>query len=264
MTTSAPLFRIRDLHKAYGPRAVLEGTSFDVHRGECLVVLGRSGTGKSVMLRHLNGLERPDRGTVHFDDVLVSELEETALYPIRRRVAMLFQGGALFDSMNVFDNLAFPLRERAIDTGEAIDDGELHDKVRQLLARVRMRDVEDRMPSALSGGMRKRVALARALALDPEAMLYDEPTTGLDPVTSAAIARLIQRSQAELGVTAVVITHDLPLARTVADRIAFLDGGCFRFIGTWAEADASDDAVLGRFLRGEPDPEDAARDDPHS
>ncbi|MEM8961880.1 MAG: ABC transporter ATP-binding protein [Acidobacteriota bacterium] len=246
------LFEVRGLEKGYGDKIVLDGLDFDVERGECFVVLGRSGTGKSVTLRQLNGLESPDDGSVHFDGTDLGTLSERELYPIRRRIAMLFQGGALFDSMTVFENVAFPLREHADLDAEGIAD-----RVHQKLAMVRLRDIDDKVPAELSGGMKKRVALARSLALDPEVVLYDEPTTGLDPVTSAAIGKLMLTAQRELGTTAVVVTHDLPLARSVGDRIGFLEGGRFRFLGTWAEADASDDDVLRRFLAGDAEVEDA-------
>lgn len=248
------MYRVRALRKSYGPKAVLDGIDFDLARGECLVVLGRSGCGKSVTLRQLNGLEKPDSGTIEFDGVDIVPLAEKALYPLRRRVSMLFQGGALFDSMNVFDNVAFPLREHA----DLEEDG-IAETVRQKLAMVRLEPgVESKMPSALSGGMRKRVAFARSLALDPEVVLYDEPTTGLDPVTSSAIAQLMATTQAGLKVSSVVVTHDLPLARTVGDRIGFLENGRFRFLGTWDEADRSGDTVLSDFLAGRAESEHAA------
>jgi len=243
-----PLFKVRDLTKRYGEKTVLDGLDFDVERGECLVILGRSGSGKSVTLRQLNGLEWPDRGSVEFDGIDLCTLSEHQLYPLRQRVAMLFQGGALFDSMTVLDNVAFPLREHAAD----LDDDEVVARVRDKLALVHLDGVEDKMPSDLSGGMKKRVALARSLMSDPEVVLFDEPTTGLDPVTSATIARLI-RSVGEMGVTSVVVTHDLSLARGVADRLAFLFQGRFRFLGTWPEAEACDDPLLADFLAGRED-----------
>lgn len=243
-----PLFKVRDLTKRYGEKTVLDGLGFDVERGETLVVLGRSGSGKSVLLRQLNGLDWPDEGSVAFDGVELSALSERELYPLRRRIAMLFQSGALFDSLNVVDNVAFPLREQDPD----LDDDVVVARVRDKLALVQLEGVEERMPSDLSGGMKKRVALARSLMSDPEVVLFDEPTTGLDPVTSATIARLI-RSVADLGVTSVVVTHDLALARGVADRLAFLFQGRFRFLGTWTEAEASDDPLLADFLAGRED-----------
>ncbi|MEM7050425.1 MAG: ABC transporter ATP-binding protein [Acidobacteriota bacterium] len=239
------LFSIRGLGKSYGDKQVLADLDFDVFAGECLVILGGSGSGKSVTLRQLNGLERPSAGRVEFDGIEISNLSEAQLFPIRRRIAMLFQSGALFDSMNVADNIAFPLREHT-----DLDEAAIAERVAERLARVRLAGIEERMPADLSGGMRKRVALARSLALDPEVVLFDEPTTGLDPRTSATIASLIRSTQEELGVTSVVVTHDLPLARTVGDRLAFLDHGRFRFIGTWEEADQLDDPRVVDFLAG--------------
>ena len=239
------LFEVRGLTKSYNGRTVLDHLDFDVLRGECLVILGRSGSGKSVTLRQLNGLETPEEGTVVFDGTELTALRERELFPFRRRIAMLFQSGALFDSMNVLDNVAFPLREHS-DLSEA----EIRDTVQHKLSLVKLRDVETKMPSELSGGMRKRVALARSLALDPEVMLFDEPTTGLDPVTSATIGTLINSIQKELGVTSVVVTHDIPLARKVGDRLGFLSDGKFAFLGGWDEADRHQNQEFADFLAG--------------
>ncbi len=242
---TAPLYSVRALAKSYSGRPVLAGAALEVARDECLVVLGRSGSGKSVLLRLLIGLEPPDTGSIRFDGQEIVGLAERELLPLRRRVAMLFQSGALFDSMSVFDNLAFPLREHLRPTPAAVAE-----RVGELLDQVGLAGIGAKMPSDLSGGMRKRVALARALALDPQAVLYDEPTTGLDPMTAASIARLIGATRARRGGTAVVVTHDLALTRAVADRVAFLDGGRFRFVGTLAEAESGRDPLLADFLAG--------------
>ncbi len=248
-----PLYRVRGLVKRYDAKTVLDGLDFDVETGECFAILGRSGSGKSVTLRQLIGLEPADGGSVEFEGRELTGLDERALAPIRRRVAMLFQGSALFDSMSVFDNLAFPFREH-----RAAAETELPDRVRGLLAKVGLAGIEDRFPADLSGGMKKRVALARALALEPEALLFDEPTTGLDPMTSASIARLIADTRRDTGSTVVVVTHDVVLARRVADRIAFLDRGRFRFVGTFDEADRSADPLLAAFLNGREEDADVA------
>ena len=242
---NGPIFVVEGLHKKYRDKQVLDGLDFTLERGESLVVLGRSGTGKSVLLRQLNGLERPDSGRVVFDGTDLAELTERELYPVRRRVAMLFQGGALFDSMTVAENIAFPMQEHT-----DWDRDRIAETVRRKLGRVGLEGIEEKAPADLSGGMRKRVALARSLALDPEVVLFDEPTTGLDPVTAASIGDLIRSSQRELGATSVVVTHDLPLARTVGDRVAFLADGRFRFLGSWSEADSTSDRLLADFLAG--------------
>jgi phospholipid/cholesterol/gamma-HCH transport system ATP-binding protein len=248
---SDPLYVVRGLSKRYGDRVVLDGIDFEVGRGECLVILGRSGSGKSVTLRQLNGLEKPDAGSVVFDGVDLTTLEERELFPLRRRIGMLFQGGALFDSLSVFENVAFPLREH-----RSLDAAEIAEKVAEKLAMVHLSDAGETMPADLSGGMRKRAALARALALEPEVMLYDEPTTGLDPVTSATIGRLIERVQGTMEVTSVVITHDLALARMVGDRVAYLSiAGKMTFAGTWEEAEAAPDGELADFLAGKEEEE---------
>lgn len=248
-----PIYRIRGLRKSYGVRSVLEDLNFDVLRGESLVVLGRSGSGKSVMLRQLNGLEKPDDGSIEFDGEEISHLRERDLYPLRRRVAMLFQGGALFDSMTVAENVAFPLREHT-----DLSDSEIEISVRAKLAKVGLRRIEDKLPSDLSGGMKKRVALARSMALDPEVVLFDEPTTGLDPMTSATIGNLIRATQRDLHATAVIVTHDIALARLTGDRLAFLDKGRFTFVGTWDDADTAANPLLAGFLAGRTENDDGA------
>lgn len=240
-----PLICLADVHKAYGEKQVLRGISLDVMPGETLVILGGSGTGKSVTLRHIVGLEKPDEGRVLVGGERVEDLSEEELVPIRARVGFLFQGGALFDSMNVHDNIAFPLYESRWEEEKILA------RVPEVLSLV---DLEERvcelMPSSLSGGMRKRVALARAIAVNPDAILYDEPTTGLDPVTSNTINDLIRSMQERLEVTSIVVTHDINSAFRVGDRIAFLHEGRIRFLGGVAEAQRSDDPVLSAFLEG--------------
>ncbi len=233
-----------DLHKAFGRKRVLCGVSLDVYVGETLVILGGSGTGKSVLLKHTNGLLRPDAGRVIVDGVDITHLPETALVETRRKVGILFQGGALFDSMTVGDNVAYGLLEHTTLSPRAIAD-----RVHATLEMVDLPGAEHLMPAALSGGMRKRAALARAIALEPAAVLYDEPTTGLDPVLAHRIDMLIRNLQERLQLTSVVVTHDLHSAFTVGDRFAFLHAGVIRFAGPRQELERSSDPVVAEFLR---------------
>lgn len=234
-----------DVHKSFDGHAVLCGVDLTVGRGETVVVLGGSGSGKSVLLRHAIGLHLPDRGRIEVDGVNLTGLDEDGLLETRKKVGMLFQMGALFDSMNVAENVGFALGEHT-----DWDADRVADRVREVLGLVELDGIEELMPSDLSGGMRKRVALARAIALAPRAILYDEPTTGLDPVTAETINDLIRSLQGRLGVTSIVVTHDIHSAFRVGDRIAFLDGGTIRFDGGVAEARKTDDPLLRRFLKG--------------
>lgn len=234
---------VRGLTKAFHGAPVLQDLDLDVLRGETLVILGRSGTGKSVLLKHLNALLRPDAGTIHFAGVEVSTMKEATLVPIRRRIGMLFQGGALFDSLTIADNVAFALDEHGVCRG-----AERARRIAELLALVGLAGTESRMPSELSGGMRKRAALARTLALEPQVLLYDEPTTGLDPVTGRQINMLIRDLQARFGLTSIVVTHDLASAYFVADRIAFLSDGRIRKVSAAQEMSRSDDPEIRNFL----------------
>ncbi len=244
---SESFIRYVDLYKAFDGHVVLRGLRLEVARGETVVVLGGSGSGKSVLLRHTTGLHRPDQGEVWVDGTEITDLreEEDALLEVRKKVGMLFQAGALFDSMTVYENVSFALHEHTDWPEERIGE-----RVREVLDLVELEDVEDLMPADLSGGMRKRVALARAIALAPQAILYDEPTTGLDPIIAASINRLIRSLQQRLGVTSIVVTHDIRSAFTVGDRIAFLHDGVIRFHGTVAEAKVSPEPLLRKFLEG--------------
>jgi phospholipid/cholesterol/gamma-HCH transport system ATP-binding protein len=230
--------------KRYGGKDILAGANLTVVRGEVLCVLGPSGTGKSVTLRHINGLTQPDDGDVRVFGESIVNYSEEELSPVRRRVAMLFQGGALFDSMNVEQNIAFPVTEHTTKSPE-----EVAALVSEKLTMVGLPGIQGKMPSELSGGMRKRVALARSIALEPEIILYDEPTTGLDPVSSEKIAQLIVDLNVRLQTTSVVVTHDIVTARTVSDRVAFLYQGRFQFIGTFEEAARSGHPILQDYFR---------------
>ncbi len=241
--STPPFIRYLGVEKAFGAKAVLRGVDLDIGEGETVVVLGGSGTGKSVLIKHTIGLLRPDRGQVWVDGEEVSGLSEDDFLPVRKKVGMLFQAGALFDSMNVLDNVAYALREHTDMSEDAI-----RERVAEVLSHVEMEDVEELMPVELSGGMRKRVALARAIALRPRALLYDEPTTGLDPITAQAINALIRNLQRALKVTSIVVTHDILSARVVADRIAWLKDGRMAFVGTLQEAARSPSETLQRFL----------------
>jgi phospholipid/cholesterol/gamma-HCH transport system ATP-binding protein len=243
MMQGPPVIRLVDVSKSFGDKKVLGRVSLDVHRGELLALLGASGSGKSVTLKTINGLIAPDSGLVEVLGSPVSEMREHELVQVRRRVSYLFQGGALFDSMNVFENVAFPIREH-LD----LDSGSLAERVHALLAMVQLENAALMQPAELSGGMRKRVAVARALALDPEIILYDEPTTGLDPVTSRAIARLILDLDRRLEVTSLVVTHDIPLVTQVAERVVFLDQGDFVFSGSVEAAQRGGPHVVREFF----------------
>jgi phospholipid/cholesterol/gamma-HCH transport system ATP-binding protein len=246
-TAPAPsenIVEFREVWKSYGGRDILAGVNLRIRKGEVLCVLGPSGTGKSVTLRHINGLTMPDQGDVIVFGESVVGLTEEALAPVRRRVAMLFQGGALFDSMSVEQNIAFPVVEH---TDYAPD--RIAEIVAEKLTMVGLPGIQRKMPAELSGGMRKRVALARSIALEPDIILYDEPTTGLDPLSSEKIAQLIVDLNVRLRTTSVVVTHDIVTARTVADRLAFLHQGRFQFIGTFDEAARGGHPVLMEYFR---------------
>ncbi len=239
---------LTDVRKAFGPKVVLDGISLEVRDGETLAVIGQSGSGKSVMLKSIVRLLEPDFGRVTVDGRDVLSLEREALYELRRSVGYVFQFAALFDSMTVFDNVAMGLRRV-----KGADERKIADRVALCLRLVEMEGYDDRLPAQLSGGQRKRIGLARAIATQPKYLLYDEPTTGLDPVTTAVIDQLIERMAEELNVTSVVVTHDMRSAYRVSDRIAMLYDGRIRFEGTPDEIQSSRDPVVRAFVEGLPD-----------
>ncbi len=246
------MIQLVDVHKAFGTKRVLQGFTLDIREGETMVIIGYSGTGKSVAIKHIVGLLEPDRGTVIVDGQEVPTLRRRELYALRAKIGYVFQFAALFDSLTIGDNVAMGLRRQ-----DDLEESEIAARVEEALDLVDLPGVEDRFPAELSGGMRKRVGLARAIALRPKYILYDEPTTGLDPVTSAVIDQLMIRMREKLGVTGIVITHDMRSAYTVGTRIAMLYEGQVRQVGTVDEIRHSSDPVVRQFIEGK-----ATIDDP--
>jgi phospholipid/cholesterol/gamma-HCH transport system ATP-binding protein len=244
--SDTPIIEFRDVHKRFGRLIVLNGVTLRVERGKSLVIIGASGTGKSVLLKHVVGLLRPDEGEVWFDGQRIDVLPERDLMSVRRRIGFLFQMSALFDSLTVEENIAFPLVEHTSKPAE-----EIRQLVEQKLTMVGLPGIGGKMPAELSGGQKKRVALARAIALNPEVILYDEPTTGLDPVRSDVINELIIKLQRELRVTSIVVTHDMHSAFKVADRIVMLHEGQIVYDGTPHQILEEENPVVRRFVMGE-------------
>lgn len=239
------MIRIEDLYKSFGPKQVLRGVELEVRKGETMVIIGRSGEGKSILLKNIINLIEPDRGRIWFHDQDILRLDERGRDQYRRRFGMLFQGAALFDSLTVEENVGFGLR-RMTDYG----DDNILDIVREKLAMVGLKDIEHLKPSELSGGMRKRVGLARAIAMNPEVILYDEPTTGIDPIMADAINELIIRMQEKLGVTSIVVTHDMVSAYKIADRIAMLHEGRIVEVGTPDQIKHTRNPLVRQFIAG--------------
>lgn len=247
--SSRPMISLQDLHKSFGHKRVLSGLSIDIARGESLVIVGGSGTGKSVTLKHIIGLLQPDKGHVYIDGTDLCCLSIVELNAIRRRFGMAFQEGALFDSMTVFENIAFPLRRHT-----KMSEREILSRVNECLDSVHLeRSVKDKRPAELSGGMRRRVGFARAISLEPEVLLFDEPTTGLDPVMSDVVADLIGEMDQTLHATTVTITHDMKVAFKIADRIAMLHKGSVVEEGTPEEFQKSTNPIVRQFIEGRAD-----------
>jgi phospholipid/cholesterol/gamma-HCH transport system ATP-binding protein len=246
------MIQLIDIHKSFGPKVVLDGFTLEVREGETMVIIGYSGTGKSVAIKHIVGLLEPDAGDVIVDEKHVSQLPRRELYELRAQIGYVFQFAALFDSFTIGENVAMGLRKQG-----KLDPREIDDRVHEALDLVDLPDVAERYPAELSGGMRKRVGIARAIALRPKYILYDEPTTGLDPVTSAVIDQLMIRMREKLGVTSVVITHDMRSAYSVGSRIAMLYEGRVRQVGTVEEIKHTADPIVRQFIEGRPTLEDA-------
>jgi phospholipid/cholesterol/gamma-HCH transport system ATP-binding protein len=242
---NANAIEVRDLRRRFGRQQVLDGVTLDFPAGQITTIVGPSGSGKTVLLKHLNLLLRPDSGTIVIDRVEVTKLGGRGIDAVREKFGMLFQAGALFDSMPIFDNVAFPLVEKT-----RLSKKEIADQVRETLRAVGLEGMENKFPSQLSGGMQKRAALARALVHRPKILMLDEPTTGLDPSRTGAIHELIRRTQKNFELTAVMVSHDVPAVFEVSDRIAFLHQGKTRLNGTVAEVMAANDEVFQRFLAG--------------
>ncbi len=239
------MIEIINVHKSFGSLAVLRGASLTVEKGESMTVIGGSGSGKSVLLKHVIGLLYPDRGKIIIDGEVLNDLDERGLNEVRKKFGMLFQGAALFDSLTVWENVGFGLKQHT-----KLSDKEIRAIATEKLALVDLRNVEDKMPSDLSGGMKKRVGLARAIAMDPAIILYDEPTTGLDPITADAINDLIVDLRKKLGVTSVAITHDMHSAYKISDRIAMLYKGQILEVGTPEEIKNTANPIVHQFITG--------------
>ena len=243
------MIRVEGLTKSFGGNRVLRGVDLEMPKGSITVIIGRSGGGKSVFLKHLIGLLRPDAGHVVIDDIDITRLSGRALEPVRRRYGVVFQNGALFDSLTCWDNVAFPLRETT-----RLRRAEIDGRVETALAQVELTGAGGKYPAEISGGMRKRVAIARALVSEPEIVFFDEPTTGLDPVLVNTIHRLIQSLHRTLHFTAVMVSHEIPEIFEIADRVAMLHEGLIVEVGPPDVIQASTNPIVRRFISGEPDP----------
>lgn len=239
------IIEVKNFKKMYGSKVVHKNVSFSLRKGECLGLIGGSGTGKSVLLRSLIGLEKPDGGQIIYNNQDITKIKESAMIPVRKQIAYAFQGGALFDSMTVFDNLAYPLREHTL-----LSEEEIERKILTKLSDFGLAGSDKLYPASLSGGMQKRVGLARAIIMGPEVILYDEPTAGLDPFNTRKIQELILHLKAQ-GTSSILVTHDMPVAFAVCDRIAMLVDGQIAAIGTLEELGQQGGNIITRFAAGE-------------
>jgi phospholipid/cholesterol/gamma-HCH transport system ATP-binding protein len=238
------MIRIHNLYKAFGDLKVLNGINLDISDGETIAIIGRSGCGKSVLIKHIVGLLEPDSGYVEVDNQIVSNLKEKGLYQLRQKFGFLFQGSALFDSLNVEENVGLALIENT-----TLEKSNIRRVVEEKLELVNLRGILDQKPAELSGGMKKRVGLARALVTNPQYILYDEPTTGLDPITADSIDEMIYDLSKRIKVTSIVVTHDMVSVKKVADRIAMIHNGKIHFIGTYDDFMKSNDQVIVNFIK---------------
>jgi phospholipid/cholesterol/gamma-HCH transport system ATP-binding protein len=239
------MIEIKNLHKSFGDNKVLQGVNLEIDTGETLVIIGRSGCGKSVLIKHIVGLLYPDEGFVKVEGHRVDEMKMEDLYKLRRKFGFLFQASALFDSMTVEENISLPL----VESGKKYSRVDLEKKVAEKLELVGMRGVQNLKPAELSGGMKKRVGLARALITDPDYIFYDEPTTGLDPIMSDSIDDLIKELTDKLNVTSIVVTHDMYSVKKVANQVAMMHEGKIHFMGTPAELISSNDKIIKEFIQ---------------
>ena len=240
------MIRVIDLHKSFGRQEVLKGVNLDVETGKITTIIGGSGGGKTVLLKHLNALLLPDRGSVLVDGKDITKISESALNNIRQKFGVLFQGAALLDSMTIYDNVAFPLREKT-----KLSETEIQKRVEERLHQVGLTGAEHKYPAEVSGGMKKRAGLARALVMEPEIVLFDEPTTGLDPLLGKSIHELIRRMHAAFGFTGVIVSHDIPQVFKISDRVAMLANGVIAEIGTTEEFLASKNPIVRQFVHAE-------------
>jgi len=255
MTNDEPLISIRNLQTHYGSRQILKNINLDIYRGETMVILGRSGCGKSTLLRHIVGLAKPSSGEIIIKGNDIAKMSEEEMAPVLRKIGMLFQGAALFNSMTVGENVAMPLREHT-----KLEPSTVKIMMRMKLEQVGLGGFDDFMPAQLSGGMKKRAGLARALAMDPEILFCDEPSAGLDPVVAMGIDQLINKLNQALKMTIVVVTHELPSVIEIADRIAMLHNGAVEAIGNWDELRANSNPIVQQFLNREADEEKIDRE----